>query len=267
MIQLEPRGPWVAFAAMLVAGLMPQAASAQGAPATMTPIEFLTCRYADGKGPSDLDTLDAAFNEWMARSEAPPYSAYVLVPRAHGRDVDFDLAWVGAWPNGATMGQSMAHYFTQGAELGPVFDTVMRCDANTQFAVLTLRPAAEEGRFGPLEVSSCTLRVGAGIDAALAAVIEWVEYFGRSGSSAAHWILFPAYGESSTATYSFKWASGYPSYEAFGRDYDEFYNGGGVDRFAALLDPLMRCDSPRLYSVRPIRVDDQALDPVRAGTP
>lgn len=254
MIGLSPRGFGVALAAALVAALLPAASRAQRAPEAMTPIEFLSCRYVEGKGPSDLDALESAFNDWMTRSEAPPYSAYVLVPRAHGQDVDFDLAWVGAWPSGATMGQSMAHYFANGAELGPVFDAVMHCDANTQFAVLTLRPPAEEGRFGPLEVSSCTLRVGVGIESALAAVIEWVEYFGRSGSAAAHWILFPAYGESSTAGYSFKWATGHPSYEAFGRDYDEFYNGGGVDRFAELLDPLMRCDSPRLYSVRPIRV-------------
>src|SRR5690606_41863589 len=96
---------------------------------------------------------------------------------------------------------------------------------------------------------------GVGRLRAVAGRAEWVEFFGWSGSTAARWILFPAYGEVSDAGYSFKWADGYESYVAFGRDYDEFYNGGGVDRFAELLDPLVRCDSPRLYAVRPIRIE------------
>ncbi len=230
-------------------------AGAARAQQPLRPVEFLTCHYVEGKGPADLDGLEAAFNDWMRTQEAPPYSAYVLTPRAYTRDVDFDFAWIGAWPSGVAMGQSMAHYFAEGAALAPVFDSVMRCDSNVQFAVLTLRPPADSGRFGPLEVADCTLRVGARVDAALEAVAEWIEYFVRSGSSAGHWILFPAYGERGDAGYSFKWATGHESYEAFGRDYDEFYNGGGVDRFAELLDPLLRCDTPRLYSVRPIRVE------------
>jgi hypothetical protein len=231
-------------------------ASAQDDLLPITPIEALSCRYAEGKGPADLEGLAAGFNDWMERSEAPAYTAYVLSPLAHSEELEFDLLWIGAWPDGVTMGTSMAHYFTHGAELGPVFGAVMDCGSNTNYAVLTIK-RPEQAAFGPLEVASCTLRVGAVIGDALAAVEEWVQYATRSGSGAAHWILFPAYGERSDAGYSFKWAMGYGSYESFGRDYDEFNNGGGVDQYNALFEGIMRCDSPRLYSVRPIRLEEQ----------
>jgi hypothetical protein len=229
---------------------------AQPTEATIAPLEFLVCHFAEGKGPSDLDGLARAFNEWMERSSAPEYAAYTLFPRSHSDEIDFDLAWVGAWPDGVTMGASMAHYFTHGEELGPVFGSVMDCNNNRNFSALTIRAPAEAGRFGPLEVANCTIRIGGSVADALNAVAEWVEYSRDTGSDAAHWALFPAYGERSDANYTFKWAIGYSSYESFGRDYDRFTNGGS-DKYNELFDFVMRCDSPRLYSVQPIRLPQE----------
>lgn len=228
-------------------------ALAQDRPAAIAPIEVLTCKFAEGKGPNDLDALARGFNQWMERTHAPQYSAYTLTPLAHSEEIDFDVAWVGAWPDGVTMGQSMAHYLAEGTELGPLFNSVMTCGTNRNFAVVTLREPIDPGRFGPLEVDTCTLRVGAAMNDALQAVRQWVDYTGTTGSTAAHWLLFPAYGERSDANYNFKWAVGYASYEAFGREYDQFTNGNGLDRYNELLGGLLRCDSPRLYAVRAIR--------------
>jgi hypothetical protein len=213
---------------------------------------MLTCDFAPGKGRADLDVVATEFNRWMAESGAPEYSAYALFPLAHSAEIDFDLAWIGAWPDGVTMGESMAHYFGNGSDLGPIFDAAMTCRDNRNFSVLTLRPPAA-ARFGPVEASTCTLRLGVGLDEALAAVGEWVEHTGTIGSTAAHWLLFPAYGERSDANYNFRWAVGYESFEAFGRDYDELTNGSALDRYNELFELVMRCDSPRLYAVRTIR--------------
>ncbi len=221
--------------------------------ALIAPIEVLTCRYAEGKGPDQLDGLATAFNQWMEKSNAPQYAAYVLLPMAHSADLDFDLAWVGAWPDGTTMGESMAHYFERGRELEPAFGNVMQCGTNTNFSVVTLREPVDPGSFGPVEVASCTLRLGVTLDEALRATNDWVTYTATTGSTAAHWLLFPAYGERSDATYNYKWAVGYESYVAFGRDYDQATNGNGLDRYNELFAPLVRCDSPRLYRVRTIR--------------
>lgn len=222
-----------------------------GRDALITPTEVLTCDFVDGKGPADLDGLARAFNQWMEKSAAPQYAAYVLTPQSRGKEIDFDLAWVGTWPDGTTMGRSMAHWFEHGAELTPVLEGVLTCGTNTNFQTVTLREPAET--FGPLEIATCSLRLGATLDETLTAVKEWVDYTATTGSTAAHWLLFPAYGESSEATYNFKWAVGYESYEAFGRDYDQATNGNSLDRYNELFAPIVRCDSPRLYGVRTIR--------------
>jgi hypothetical protein len=242
------------------AGLLAWLAIASSASAQTTeapaiaPIEVLTCNFAEGKGPTDIDALARGFNQWMERTHAPEYAAYTLMPLSHSDEIDFDLAWIGAWPDGLTMGQSMAHYFAEGAELGPLFNGVMKCGTNRNFSVVTLREPLDGGRFGPLEVSTCTLRVGAAMNDALQAVRQWVDYTGTTGSTAAQWLLFPAYGERSDANYNFKWAVGYASYEAFGREYDQATNGDGLDHYNSLIGGLLRCDSPRLYAVRPIRL-------------
>ncbi len=49
------------------------------------------------------------------------------------------------------------------------------------------------------------------------------------------WLLFPAYGERSDARYNFKWAIGYESYPAFGRNYDQLTNGESLDKYNELL--------------------------------
>jgi hypothetical protein len=228
-----------------------QARSADAA--EITPIEVLRCRFVAGKGPGDIEGLSAAFNRWMEQSRAPQYAAYVLLPQSHSTEIDFDLAWVGSWPDAETMGESMAHYFERAAELEGVFGGVMDCDSNTNYSVVTIREPAERGRFGPVEVGTCKLRLGASLDEALTAAREWVDYTGSIGSTAAHWLLFPAYGEHSEASYTFKWAVGYESYPAFGRDYDRATNGNGLDRYNELFADLLRCDSPRLYRTITVR--------------
>lgn len=230
-------------------------AGAQIEPALIAPLEVLSCDFRDGKTRVDLDGLATAFNRWMEESGAPQYSAFALFPLAHSSEVDFDVAWVGAWPDGTTMGESMAHYFERGAELRPLFDEVLDCRDNTNFSALTLRAPVDVRGLGPVEAASCTLRLGSAVNEALAAANEWAEFTATLGSTAAHWLLFPAYGERSDASYTFKWVVGYESFEAFGRDYDQFTNGDALDKYNELIEFVMRCDSPRLYSVRTVRAE------------
>jgi hypothetical protein len=147
----------------------------------------------------------------------------------------------------------MAQYFSRGAELGPAFDAVMHCYDDRNYSTVTMRAPPAPGRFGPLELAACTLRLGVSLNDVLPAIKEWLGFTASYGSTAAHWLLFPAYGERSDAKYNFKWAVGYESYEAFGREYDQVTNGNGLDRYNELFQPLLRCDSPRLYGVRVIR--------------
>lgn len=252
-IVMQAFSSFVATAASVCAIAWSAPAQAQLPPALITPLEVRTCDFVGDKSRADIDRLAAEFNSWMLESNAPEYDAYVLFPVLHSAEIDFDLAWVGSWPDGATMGESMAHYFAAGAALGPLFDSVFACRDNRNFSVVTLRPPANGAGFNPVEMSTCTLRLGAALGDAIARVREWVDYTETLGSTAAHWLLFPALGESSDADYTFKWGVGYATFTAFGRDYDQLTNGSALDRYNELLGGSVRCDSPRLYATRTIR--------------
>jgi hypothetical protein len=245
---------WAIVAAALLLGAVPAHAQRTTAPAAaITPLEMRACRYAEDKGAADLEGLARTFNRWLTDNHAPDYQAYVLTPIAYSSEADFDLEWLGWWPDGTTMGESMAQHFTHGAELDAAFDAVMHCNDDRNYSTVTMRAPPAPGRFGPLELAACTLRLGVSLNDVLPAVKEWLAFTASYGSTAAHWLLFPAYGERSDAKYNFKWAVGYESYEAFGREYDQVTNGDGLDRYNELFQTLLRCDSPRLYGVRAIR--------------
>ena len=233
--------------------LLEPSAGAQLPPAPIQPIEVRSCDFVPGKGQADLDGLQAELARWISDTAAPEYAAYALFPLMHSAEIDFDLAWVGVWPDGTTMGESLGHYSRNGAPISSAFDSVMRCRDNTNFSALALRRPQNDASFGPMEISTCRLRLGVGLDEAMPAIRQWVEHTASIGSTAAHWLLFPAYGERSDANYNFKWAVGYDSFEGFGRDYDQLTNGGALDVYNELFEFVLHCDSPRLFAVRTMR--------------
>jgi len=250
----EPRLLLAASSCAFALAAAPLPTAAQLAPALIQPVEVRTCDFNDGKGPRDIDALATELDRFLNESGAPRYDAFALFPQIHSSEIDFDLTWVGVWPDGITMGEGMARRFANGAEMTRAFDSVMHCRDIRNFSMLTLRAAEDRAHVGPVEVTTCKLRLGVGNQAAIQAAREWVDYTATVGSRAAHWLLFPAYGERSDASYNFKWVVGYDSYESFGRDYDQLTNGGALDRYNELFQFLLRCDSPRLYGARAVRV-------------
>lgn len=263
----ETKGGWRAWtvrglrrgavrrAAVLAAGaaaLLGGAAQAH-AQGPIAPLEMRTCRYVEGMGVADLETLGRDYNRWLDEAGIPAQAVHVWLPRLYGSDLDHDFVWVSSWPDTQAMGASMAAYEQQGADLAARFAAVASCDANRNFSLVELRGTVEPGVYGPVEVATCTLRLGSALADTLNAVRDWVDFTATTGSTAAHWLLFKAYGERADAKYMFQWAVGYESYEAFGRDYDKFTNGDGSDTYNQLFELLMTCDNPRLYGVRVLR--------------
>ena len=235
-------------AAAVLGGVPP--AHAQG---PIAPIEIRTCRFAEGKGVVDVEMLGRDYSRWLDEVGAQAQAIHVWLPQLHGSDLDHDFAWVMSWPDAHAMGASMAAYEQSGAALRARFAEVATCDAKRNFSSVELRGTIEPGVYGPVEIATCTLRLGSALADTLNAVRDWVDFTATTGSTAAHWLLFKGYGERAEAKYMFQWAVGYESYEAFGRDYDKFTNGDGSDTYNQLFELLMTCDNPRLYSVRAIR--------------
>jgi hypothetical protein len=244
----------LAVVCLAVAGLVP--ASAQEAAETTSlsvwPVEIYGCEYREGKGMADLDQATAAFNAWMDARGENDYWAYVLVPHYHSNEIDFDVLWAGGWQSGTAMGRSLERYVNEGGDVAAGFGAVVGCDTVTNFAVLNLTENPDPPAAGPIAFTDCTLEEGKEFPEALAAMKSWVAYENEQGTADEHFILFPAYGESSDADYDFKWVTT-STWEDFGKGWDQYGNGGGWQKSRELFGGLLDCDSSRLYVQRRVR--------------
>ncbi len=226
------------------------------APPSFSPLEIYACNFVKGKDMDDLAKVTAKWNAWMDKSNAPAYSAHTLVPLYHSEEIGFDVAWLGSWEDGVTMGAGIKHWLSEGKSMQAEFDRVVDCTTTSNFAVFTITPPKEPGSIDSAEFSNCKVKKGRTVKEAVGAMREWVKYREEAGTDAARWLFFPAYGETSDADYTFKWVTGYPSYEAFGRAYDQFGTGGGYRKFSEIFDRVMTCDTARFYDVTAVRVTE-----------
>ena len=226
------------------------------APPSFSPLEIIACNFVKGKDMDDLAKVAAKWNTWMDKSNAPAYSAYTLAPLYHSEEISFDVAWLGSWENGVTMGAGMKHWHSEGKSMQADFDRVVDCKTSSNFAMFTVTPPKEPGSIDAAEFSNCKIKKGRTVKEAVGAIREWVKYREAAGTDAARWLFFPAYGESSDADYDFKWVTGYPSYDAFGRAFDQFGTGGGYRKYREIFGRLMTCDAARLYDVTAVRVTE-----------
>lgn len=238
----------VLFALVCLAVLAGSAAVAESheeaAPAapTLRPIELFACHFNEGRTMADLGEVTAAWNAWMDENGRDEYWASMLIPVYHSAEIDFDIGWVGGWPDGKTMAASTEFWINKGGEHQAAFDRVVDCPIHLNFAVYTVQPNPIPFQPGPVEFSNCTLEEGAEMTAAIGAVHQWVEH---EGEDRGHYLLFPAFGEASDSEYNFKWVAA-SSYAALGAGWDD-YAGGGWRKAQELFDGLLDCDSPRVY--------------------
>ncbi len=231
---------------LAVVGVAPAVAEEQAMAPTFRPVEIYGCTYQDGMGMADLAKVTASFNAWMDETGQHDYWAYVLVPYFRSKELEYEVLWVGGWQSGAAMAKSIERWMTEGSAAAADFDKVIDCAANTNFAVMDLQPPGTPAASGPVEFSNCTVEKGRKMSDALAAVRAWVAYEKEQGIAADHFLLFPAYGESSKAEYDFKWVTS-STWAAFGKSYDQYGTGGGWKKAGELFEDLLDCDSGRVY--------------------
>jgi hypothetical protein len=226
-------------------------AAAPAAP-TIRPIEIFTCSFNEGQTMDDLMQVTAGWNAWMDGQEQANYWAYLLVPVYHSSEIEFDVAWVGGWPDGAQMAAGTEYWISNGGEHNAAFQKVVDCAYHANFGVFDVQQNPTPFSSGPVEFSDCTVKEGKTSLDAIGAINQWVAYLAEQELVAGQYLLFPAFGESSEAEYDFKWVTS-SSWESFGRAYDQFGTGGGWRKSQELFGELMDCDSPRVYQRMPVR--------------
>jgi len=214
------------------------------------PLEIYACNFLDGAGMSDVQVAIDEFNEWADENDIGDLNSSVVTPYFYSAALPYDLLFVNRWTNGAALGAGHTLLTSPGGqEILAGFGEAIECASHTQFvASLVSAPAAPRDG-GPMQFLNCTVKDNRTAGEGIAAISEWAESSAASG--AGHVVYFPLAGEDPAATYDFKWVVLHASYQAWGDSLDRMFGGGG--NLGSIINPVMDCDSARIYNQVTIR--------------
>lgn len=248
--------PAVLSAMMILFAGSAMAQDEQPGPPGSRPIEAYSCNFNDGMGPADLAEVVEDWNEWMDERGYTRYFAATMSPHYFGQR-NFDVAWLGMWPDGNAMGAGTDDWLVNGQEIGAKLFEVLDCTSHINFALMEVKaspiPYLARGDMFVLEFSNCSILEGKSYDDYLAAQREWNTYADEHGIAGGSWNLWPVWGETADAGYDFKRAYVLPDYATLGANWALSAAGHG-QKAMELFGELAECDSPRIYTATVQRV-------------
>ncbi len=217
-------------------------------------MEIVGCTFIDGAGMDDLDRVVDSWNDWMDENGIDNYSAYLLTPQFVSAENEYDIGWLGAWADAASLGD-MQTWMESGGDVREDFNEVLNCPMHQALAVNNVKSPGEipDPSIVPVEFANCTLNEGQGGSAAHDAIIRYTNYLTQNGSNSGHWVMRPGPGEVPDASYSFKWVAAYPTWADAAIDFELYFNQGGDQIMSRYLSPYFSCDNSRVYHSRNIR--------------
>ena len=246
----ERVGIAAAFALLAATGAQAQ----QNQPAPTPVIEIYPCTYRGDNDIDNLHTVTTRFNTWADRNNVANYTAFLATPYAYSADLEADVLWLGAYPNGTEMGAGETKWLAQGGDVSAAFDAVVECNAHSLYAeVVVNQPSGPPPQNGIAMFEDCKVHEGRTDEEAIGALGQWAEYTKSRGSDAFSAALFPLAGLPNDADYTFKLVTGFDSLAAFGKGTD-MYTGGGFMRADELFGRLLTCNSPRVYTLERVRL-------------
>lgn len=227
--------------------IAPSAVQAQQAP---DPLEIVTCNFINGSDAGDLEAPMSDLNEWMDEHNLNNFNISTLTPVFTSNAFEYDFLFFNRWIDGNALGQNMTAFFgPDGGDALAGFADVVDCSSTTAFAAVLIDAPATSRNGGPIQFFNCTARENRTVGEAIGAINTWVEaeVDTNAASGAGHAVLFPIAGENPAATYDFKWVVLFESFQAYGDSLDDLFAPGGPS-LADTIDPVMDCDSARLYN-------------------
>jgi hypothetical protein len=252
----------VASAAMFLLGASPVFADSheEESDGGFIPIEIFACNFEDGKGPDDLNTVTAKWNEWMDEEGAGDYFAAHMYPN-YSTELGFDVGWIGGWRDGNAMGAGTDMWLGSGGEVGAEFDEVLDCPSHTLFASAQMKDPGDSGEDDNnfvLSFSNCSMQEGKTFEEVEAAQKAWNAHADEHGFVGGAWYFWPVWGESGDADYDFKAVGSASSYTALGANFQLMADGHWRNS-QEIWEGLLDCDSARIYTTVMVRemADDE----------
>jgi hypothetical protein len=219
-----------------------------------SPVETFQCDYVEGKGPADLQAVIDEWNAWMDDEGQNDYYAAVLTPQFFG-ERNFDIGWVGAWPDAIAMGAGIEKWINDGSDLGAKFFEVIDCQAHSAFISAQFRAPQpnddESDDTFVLSFTNCSIKEGRKFEEFRQAQDVWNDYSDENGMPGGTWVWFPVAGETNN-DYDFKYIVGTDDYAMYGNNWQK-YSEGHWRKSSELFADLVDCDIGRVYDARTIR--------------
>jgi len=212
-----------------------------------SPLEMFTCKYNEGKGPSDLDAATKKWNAWADKKGISDYSAWTLDPYYASSEQDFDVIWIGGSEKAKTLGRIQDTWLATGTKEAEGFADAITCDVHAAYSVLQMKkpPKRDNPSNIVISFSDCNTAEDTTFDDLYTPLIEWGEYKGDKGSTAGMWVFFLNFGGGGE-TFDFKWVTAHQNLEDMGADWDEV-NEAGWKKANELFQGKLKCDSSRTY--------------------
>lgn len=223
--------------------------------AAASPVDFRACNFREGKNMGDLDKVTAKFREYANKNDFK-YSAWTLTPQ-YQTAAGFDIAWLGAWPNGEAFGVSMERWMRDARDLQAEFDQVIDCSSRHELAVS--RPInAPEGtpEDGVLMFYACQLHDGKSLAEAYKAHLDAGTAMKGMGSLAVSWMFQPAVGAGDTDV-DYYHVLGFYRYSDLGATMEMYVNGGGRKKQQEFLGKVSSCETPTVFDAISVRAADE----------
>lgn len=223
--------------------------------AKQAPVEFRACNFRDGKSMADLDKLNAKFREYANKNDFS-YAAWVLTPE-YDDGAEFDIGWLGAWPDSNAYGESMEKWSAPGNKMAGEFASVIDCGLSHELA-MSMPINAPEGTpsNGIVMFYQCSLKDGKSLSDAYRAHLEAGQAMKSKGSLAMSWFYSPAVG-AGDIDYDYYHVVAFSRYSDMGATMEMYVNGGGQQAQQSILGKISSCRTPTLLSALSVRDRDE----------
>lgn len=219
------------------------------------PVDFRACNFKEGKSHADLDAVAAKFRKYANKNDFN-YAAWILVPQYHSQS-DFDVGWLGAWPDGESFGVSMEKWMTSGRSLQVDFATVMDCSDHHEMSLsLPINAADSTPQDGVMLVYECSLEDGKNLNNAYKAHLEWGTTKKALGFLDNSWMFQPAVGVRDI-DYDYYHVVVFYRYSDLGAAMQVYANGGGMQKREKIYSGITDCGRPFIYDFKSVRDRDE----------
>jgi hypothetical protein len=240
------------FAACMV--LVGGAQSVLAQDVNATPVEFRMCHFVEGKGYEDLGKVAAKFRDYANKSDLG-YAAWILSPE-FSTDIGWQVAWLGAWPDGETYGVSMEKWRSPENQLMSEFREVIQCPGHIMMASLPINAPSGTPEDGIVLSYPCTLNEGKNLKQAYKAHLDYGQTMKANGSLSISWMYTPMAGFGASEIDYYHVVAFY-RYSDLGSTMDLFVNRGGVETRQKIIDPIASCQTPNVYNAESVRAHDE----------